>query len=76
MPTSTQDECHAARLRLYEILDMPCYEFPTGYTTMCEMEGFRRDLKKEGFNSGNSIMDFWGIKGRIRRGVMQRDTNY
>ncbi|TGO34625.1 hypothetical protein BHYA_0189g00130 [Botrytis hyacinthi] len=46
MPTSTQDECHAARLTLHNILDMPCYEFPPGYPTTYEMEVFREDLKK------------------------------
>ncbi|KAF7906849.1 hypothetical protein EAF00_001127 [Botryotinia globosa] len=46
MPTSTQDECHAARLTLHGILDMPCYEFPPRYLTRYEMEGFREDQKK------------------------------
>ncbi|THV54433.1 hypothetical protein BGAL_0026g00040 [Botrytis galanthina] len=46
MPTSTQDECHAARLTLHGILDMPCYEFPPGYPTTHEMDIFREDLKK------------------------------
>ena len=45
VPTSTQDECDAARLRLRGILDMSYYEFPPGYPTTCEMEGFREDLQ-------------------------------
>ncbi|TGO59065.1 hypothetical protein BOTNAR_0169g00120 [Botryotinia narcissicola] len=46
MPTSTQDECHAARLTLHGILHMPCYEFPPGCPTTYEMEIFRENLKK------------------------------
>ncbi|KAF7893376.1 uncharacterized protein EAF02_000914 [Botrytis sinoallii] len=46
MPTSTQDECEAARLRLHAILDTPCYKFPPDYPTTYEMEVFRENLKK------------------------------
>ncbi|KAK6615940.1 hypothetical protein H4I95_01092 [Botrytis cinerea] len=47
VPTSTQDECDAARLRLRGILDMSYYGFPPGYPTTCEMEGFGEDLKNQ-----------------------------
>ncbi|TGO58660.1 hypothetical protein BCON_0052g00040 [Botryotinia convoluta] len=75
MPTNTQDERDAARLRLHGILDMPCYEFPPGYPTMYEMEIFRGNLKEYlGLESENQ---FWKIYNGFpgNKGANTKESN-
>ncbi|TGO25863.1 hypothetical protein BPAE_0071g00340 [Botrytis paeoniae] len=77
MPTSTQDECDAARLRLHEILDTPCYRFPPGYPTTYEMEGFRENIKKQKYLRPERENQFWEIYNGFlgNKGANTKESN-